>query len=228
VLSDHARLLKEAFANLPANARINWPTENVSLYDLAAITDVFANGWSSAGKEMSLLGLPVVLYSPQFVLYPPSLNYVGTSTAGYFAEVERALADGWSIERTRRTFRWNAVEYHYASLDISDSFSRDEHAPFLAKALRRVIRSIAPTLQQESDCRRRSKSLAAGGKMSMVLRGQLNSVVDLELPASTVSLAEETECLKREVGRLVDGLFGPAGDPRTNPLAAKLRGFAGS
>ena len=95
VLSDHARLLKEAFANLPANARINWPTENVSLYDLAAITDVFANGWSSAGKEMSLLGLPVVLYSPQFVLYPPGLNYVGTSTAGYFAEIERALADFW-------------------------------------------------------------------------------------------------------------------------------------
>jgi hypothetical protein len=228
VLSDHARLLKEAFAKLPANAKVNWPTENVSLYDLAAITDVFANGWSSAGKEMSLLGLPVVLYSAQFVLYPPSLNYVGTTKAAYFAQIERALADGWDIERTRKTFRWNAVDYHYASLDISDSFSRDEHAPFLAKAMRRVIRAIAPTLQQESDCRRRSKNLSAGGRMGEVLHGQLVSVVDLELPASAVSLAEETECLKREVGRLVDGLFGPGGDPRTNPLAAKLRGFAGS
>ncbi len=64
--------------------------------------------------------------------------------------------------------------------------------------------------------------------MSELLRRQLSTVVDLEMPPSRVSLAEETECLKREVGRLVDGLFGPGGDPRTNPLAAKLRRFAGS
>jgi hypothetical protein len=61
-----------------------------------------------------------------------------------------------------------------------------------------------------------------------VLHGRLNSVVDLEVPPSAVSLAEETECMKREVGRLVDGLFGRGADPLINPLAARLRRFAGS
>jgi hypothetical protein len=34
--------------------------------------------------------------------------------------------------------------------------------------------------------------------------------------------------MKREVGRLVDGLFGRGADPLINPLAARLRRFAGS
>ena len=226
VLSDHAGLLKEAFAKLPSNARVNWPTENVSLYDLATITDVFANGWSSAGKEMSLLGLPVVLYSPQLVLYPPSLNYVGTTRMEYFSQIERALEDGWNVERIRRTYRWNAVEFRYSTLDISDSFSRNEHAPFIVKALRKMIKSVAPTMEQERDCRRRAKRLSVGGMISDVIHGRLNSAVDLDLPPSSFSLEEETALLRREVGRLVDGLYGSARNLQNNALADKLRAYA--
>ena len=71
MLSDHAKMLQDAFVTLPRNVKVNWPTDTVSLYDLARITDVFANAWSSAGKEMAWLGLPVVLYSPELTLYPP-------------------------------------------------------------------------------------------------------------------------------------------------------------
>jgi hypothetical protein len=228
VLSDHARLLKQAFSDLPDNVRVNWPTENVSLYDLAAITDVFANGWSSAGKEMTSLGLPVVLYSPLLVLYPASLNYVGTTISEYFGQLERALQDGWNPDRIRKTFRWNAVEFYYSALDISDSFARDEHAPFLARALLKLINGVAPTFQQESDCRRRSKRLSASDKVCRIIHEQLAAAADLDGQPPSVSLAEETAFLKSEVRRLADGLYGPGRNPQNNDLASKLRYFADS
>ena len=53
VLSEHAKMLQVALSELPDNVKVNWPTDKVSLYDLANITDAFANAWSSAGKEMA-------------------------------------------------------------------------------------------------------------------------------------------------------------------------------
>ena len=103
VLSEHARILQAVLAGLPPNVKVNWPTDHVSLYDLANIADVFANGWSTAGKEMAWLGLPVVLYSNDLTLYPPSLNYVGTTKPEYFRQIEQALNDGWDPERIRKT-----------------------------------------------------------------------------------------------------------------------------
>ncbi len=105
VKSMHAEQLKEVFRNLPANVAINWPTDNLSIYDIAEEADVFLNAWSSVGVEMSLLGLPVVLYSEE-LLYPPELNFLGKTIPSYFEEVEKALEYGWDFEKIRMTFRW--------------------------------------------------------------------------------------------------------------------------
>lgn len=226
ILSDHAVLLKEALDELPQNVRVNWPTENVSLYDLAAIVDVFANGWSSAGKEMVSLGLPVVLYSPELALYPTQLNYVGTTREEYFGQIEQALRDGWDPERIRKVYRWYAVEFHYSALDISESFTKDENASVLKKGLAKLLSVAAPGLEQEADCRRRAKSLRASAKIGRIIHEQLNAAVDLDEPASAITLAEETTFLKREVRRLVDGLYGSGENLRNNTLALRLRGFA--
>jgi hypothetical protein len=198
------------------------------LYDLASITDVFANAWSSAGKEMAWLGLPVVLYSRELALYPASLNYVGTTKSEYFQQIERALNDGWDPERIRKVYRWCAVEFDYSSLDISESFSRNENGTFAQKALGKILRTIAPTWEQERDCRERAKRLSVGGKINRMIIDHLNSAVDLDEAAPAVSLAEETGFLKSEVRRLADGLFGSEMNSRSNALANKLRAFASS
>ncbi len=126
VKSPHATLLEGVFRRLPANVAVNWPTDQVSLYDLANEADVFLNAWSSAGKEMSLLGLPVVIYSPELVFYPADLNYLATSEAAFFRQIDAALEDGWSLERSRQTYRWLAVEFGYGLVDLSDSYPRSE------------------------------------------------------------------------------------------------------
>src|SRR5262249_27070023 len=118
VQSHHARRLKEALSQLPANVAVNWPSDGISMYDLVDQTDMFLNSWSSVGKEMSLLGIPVVIYSPELPFYPQDLNYCGFTVKEYVHAIEQALDDGWSFERSRRAYRWSALEFHHAPIYI--------------------------------------------------------------------------------------------------------------
>jgi hypothetical protein len=228
LLSEHAIGLRQIFATLPDNVRVNWPTDNVSLYDLANITDVFTNAWSSAGKEMAWLGLPVVLYSRDLTLYPADLNYVGLTEAEYFAQLERALCEGWSAERILKTYRWCALEYDHAAMDISDSFSASEYRTLFRKVFNRMTRLVAPYHRQRADCRKRAPRLAAGDKISAILSGELNSVLDLPDETTKMSRSEEIACLKVEVGRLIHGLYGGTRPARRGPLQQALLSFCQS
>jgi hypothetical protein len=228
VLSDHAKTLQDALSTLPPNVRANWPTDGTSLYDLATITDVFANAWSSAGREMAWLGLPVVLYSTELCLYPPELNYVGTTEPEYFQQIEKALADGWSVETIRRTYRWSAVDLFYATLDISDAFSVDEHGPYLRRVLDRAVRSIAPTHRLRKILRRRGAGMAEAGRINRILSEGLTAVIDVAHLDAPVSYADETQFLKREVLRIVDGLYEGGRGYGGDSLPGKLLRFANS
>ena len=228
VLSEHAKMLKLALSELPDNVKVNWPADNVSLYDLANIADVFANAWSSAGKEMAWLGLPVVLYSKDLTLYPANLNYVGATEVEYFQMIEQALRDGWDPQRIRNTYRWCAIEYKLAALDISESFSGREHRSILARAKSRILRGLRLSQEQESDCRKRAPRLTASRQINSILMNQLDSVLDLDQVDIPASLDEESASLKNEVRRLVTGLYGVADDSQQNCLANKLRRFASS
>jgi hypothetical protein len=95
--SQHAELLKKSLNDLPKNVAINWPSDGISMYNLAEQTDVFLNAWSSVGKEMSLLGIPVVFYSRELAFYPAEINYLGSSLGEYFHEIDLAIKDGWNF-----------------------------------------------------------------------------------------------------------------------------------
>jgi hypothetical protein len=228
LVSDHAKMLMEAFATLPGNVRVNWPADRVSLYDVAVITDVFVNAWSSAGREMAWLGLPVVLYSPHLTHYPPDLNYVGSTEPEYFRQIEQALKDGWSAERIRKTYRSCAVDLYFAALDISDSFSVDEHVSSARRALNRLMRKLAPTRLQRSNCRQRAAHLASADRINRILSDELTAAFDLDDIQAPVTYAEETLSLKREVRRIVDALYGRRGNFAKDSLPGKLLDFATS
>lgn len=111
--SGYAKKLRKILNNLPPNVRVNWPTDYISLYDLAENTCVFLNAWSTTGVEMSMLGIPVVLYAKQLVSYPPDLNYVARDRGNYFLQIEKALQDGWSYKRIKKTYRWLALNHRH-------------------------------------------------------------------------------------------------------------------
>jgi hypothetical protein len=211
VLSQHARLLEGVLQDVPANAAVNWPSDGLSLYDLADQTDVFLNSWSSVGKEMSLLGIPVVIYSDELIFYPSDLNYLAVTQQGYFDAIEKALADGWSIERVRKAYRWGVVEFVRACVFVGDSYPVVEHPvrSLSVKILDRVRRYLDPYYRQRIDCRRKLPQLSAAAQIRTLIESGGHSVlegIDPELEEQT-ELFEETRYLKHELQRLAYALY---------------------
>lgn len=125
--SEHSLMLEARLKHLPDNIKVNWPSDQLSIYDLAEETDVFLNAWSSTGKEMTMLGLPVVIYSDVFTPYPADLNYIGTDKETYVAKIEEALHDGWDGERIRKTYRWYVHELERSEVDLASAVPSDRH-----------------------------------------------------------------------------------------------------
>ena len=137
-LSQNAALLTELLSDVPANVKVNWPDQAVSLYDLAQITDVLLNGTSNVGVEFSLLGIPVVVHDPENLFtYPRDLNYSAASLPEYELVITQALTDGWSFEHIRDAFRWKAFQFQRLCVDLGSAIP-----PWSAKSPLRVLRGL--------------------------------------------------------------------------------------
>jgi hypothetical protein len=233
VKSEHAHALETALADLPKNVNVNWPSDQISLYDLADITDVFLNSWSTAGKEMSMLGIPVVHYSSDLIFYPADLNYLGETKDLYFAQIEKALSEGWSAERIRKTYRWLAVEDAYSRIDISDSYREKEsgHRPLLRRVIDRLRRKMWPDFKQVDDCRRRAPRMASAPVIERIIREKKESIMEVVDPQNLpkVSDDEEMRALRAQVGRIARAMYGTRGEGiRGSGLRRSLMEFSGN
>lgn len=211
--SEHASLLEEVFEHLPVNAKVNWPADNLSLYDLAEEADVFLNAWSSVGKEMTLLGLPVVIYSRELVLYPPELNFISEDRQGYFAKIDEAIASGWSLDRVKMMYRWYALEFHYALVDISDGFSRQEgkRPSFSSRVGNRLRRMLDPYHRERLDLRRRAPVLREAERLRrVVLDGQASPIASANENEFS-SVETEHLAIVSQLGRLAAVIGGSEG-----------------
>lgn len=212
--SEHAAMLEKSLTNLPCNVVVNWPGDELSLYDLVDETSVFLTAWSSVGKEMPLLGLPTVTYAPGTVGYTADLNYVGTDRKAYFEAIDQALNDDWSFERARMTYRWGALEFGHALFDIGDSFKELEQVdyaqvPLARRLIGKLRRTLDPAAKLKADLRLRSPRLAAAGMISRIIEEKAESVLDLLDPATIeqATLEEETAALRHELTRLANALY---------------------
>ncbi|SHL53971.1 hypothetical protein SAMN05444159_6145 [Bradyrhizobium lablabi] len=231
VVSEHGKLLREMFVNLPSNIKVNWPEDKLSLYDLACGTDVVLNAWSSVGKEMGVLGIPVVLYSGNYVLYPADINDVATTAPDYFKKIECGLRDGWSFERARRAYRWSVYEFCRCVVDIGDSYPVLENPDrsIFEKLIGRVTRYISKDYEKQQDFRRRRKTLAAEGQIDRLLGSGDGTIVEHMMPAipGAGSLERETIALRGELKKLAAVLFPDQASRSGNHLYKMLTGSAG-
>lgn len=203
--SEHASLLEEVFEHLPVNAKINWPEDNLSLYDLAEEADVFLNAWSSVGKEMALLGLPVVIYSRELVLYPPELNFISEDRQGYFAKIDEAISSGWNLDRVKMMYRWYALEFHYALVDIGDGFSRQEgkRPAFFSRVVNRLRRMHDPYYRERRDLQWRAPVLREAAQIrQVILDGHASAVLSAVAKEEHTSFESEHRAVIKQLGRL--------------------------
>ncbi len=211
VKSQHAEIMQKMFVGLPENVRVNWPEDGLSLYDLACEADAFLNAWSSVGQEMSLLGLPVVIYSKELVLYPVDLNYLGETESQYFDQIEQALKDGWSFERVRKAYRWYAMMFGRSQISIENSYTGP--ATYKNKILLKFInglRRLYPLVLEWNDCQKRSVSLECAEVLNKVFIKRADRPFDVVDRGDEIvpSLEQETEYIKIEMARIAKALWG--------------------
>lgn len=140
--SQHVEQLRVLFKDIPRNCVINWPDDEISLYDLAKEIDVVCNAWSSAGKELGMLGIPVVQWASHILIYPPRPEYTADSPADYGAKIERALREGWSEQEIRRMYRWCAMEFGSSTFRVGDRVPRSRLANLASRAIRKIGRKL--------------------------------------------------------------------------------------
>lgn len=185
VESEAGMKLRDTISDLPPNVVVNWPDQNLSLYDLAQITDVALNATSSAGGELLALGIPVVCHEPlRLFSYPREFNIIPENSGDYESGIEQALQSGWSLENSRNAFRWRAFLFNDVARNLDESIPprarwtllRILNGLDLRTSLwvpRRVLRFL-----ETREMHGRSDTLAAAVDLDDMLRHRHTSLAD--------------------------------------------------
>lgn len=136
VSPDVAGILHE-LGNLPDNCSINTPEDNVSLYELIAISDVAINQSSSAGLEFLSLGVPVINCDPEIQgIYPPEFGM--RVSMGNYRDLAKALeiviGKGPDIRYSIQAFRWYGITLLRALLPLSNIFSEQSGMSLISES----------------------------------------------------------------------------------------------
>jgi hypothetical protein len=211
VESYNAIKLRELFEVVPPNVTINWPSDGISLYDLAKITDLNLNSTSSAGLEMSLFGVPVLLHDTEFMLaYDPKINSISYSKPEYRDMILDLVEQGKSIEHTRRAFRWLAFIFSNVQIDIADGFNYPSDG-FISNrkgivhsirnsALKNLQRYLPPIYERTQ---LRNRAFLQNGLLFDSILYQVDPILIQPLERSNITEADETVELKMAVNRLI-------------------------
>lgn len=164
-LSNHALQLKDTLGQLPENVQVNWPTDNISLYDIMLQCNVVLCAWSSVGKEAALFGLPVVSYAKDVLLYPLSFISHAETEQDYLKMIDLALEKGASSEIAVKAFRWFAHEYTFATINIEDAVPlQNGRLKLFRRIVNRLLDFAIPSQSHFSDIRRLRRPLKEADK----------------------------------------------------------------
>lgn len=208
--SQHAEQLLTSMTNLPGNIVVNWPTDKIAIYDLIADVDLVLNSWSSVGRELVFLGVPVLIYSKDLVFYPRELNYLGESVDSYFQIIDDLLARNESIElvldRIRNAYRWTVFEFEKTTAFIGNNFPEVSagRRSLIRKVGDRFARTFSANYREIRDCKRVINPMASIQSISKMLEKSENSLIDLKLPPvpNEMDTISESKALARELRRL--------------------------
>jgi hypothetical protein len=231
IISQHAKDVEAEFKNLPENVVINWPSDNVSFYDLIEETDLFLNAFSTSAREISMLGLPVLTYNNEDVLEPVSVNFVGGSVDEYLNQIDTLLLARFDFERIRFAYRWRALEQVYSHVSIKESYQeKDDLLSFsekVLKKLKRIINIIYPYWLQKLDCNNRAEFLNDHNLIELLLLQNQGNISNVRSYNDSLGLTsdEELVVIKSEIKRLMKSLYNDKKDIKVGTLRSYLDTF---
>ncbi len=223
--SEHALMLEKAFVNHPDNVSINLPTDGIALYELLVGTDAVLIAWSSAGMEAGMLGIPVVTWFGEAMLFPGSLTFEAKSRGEYGAMVDAALASPWSLERARLFYRWAVMMLVRTRVDMTNGRAPSVRSRGASRFIRRgfnyMRRRVTPWTDEKWTIMRRPKRLHDAPTIQALLDQQLPVFYDYDGAGPALVIDDETAGLKRELSTIADVLCESTGH-RAELLEAML------
>ena len=226
--SEQSVLLRDILATVPDNVHINWPAEDVSLYDLLDVTDVLTTGWSVTALEAMSLGIPVVTYDSNLPSYPADVMRTGRSAEAYFENLDLALAAGWDFANVVNGFRWMAYNFDTCTVPVSRALSLLEQpakGPILKfwRRLRNKFDFIGQTIDLLG-----WRTAREGGRIfaEILLKGH-DAIPPARSGHSAISADEEARTLTKELGTIHKILYPDDGKPHgfERGLGAKINRF---
>jgi hypothetical protein len=226
-MSEQAFQLMEIFKEFPENCSVNWPDQNVSLYDIAEEADIFLNGHSTTGVEMTFLGYPVVLYDPNIVHYPPGLNYYDPeiSINGYFKKIDEAINVGWSFENIRKAYRWLNLWHNRLSVDISDGVPFNDSGKARMTLKHNMVKLLTKYFYPSKDKQLQSFfkpfKLNSSDKIKNIFESRLDNFSFIE-DVNISSKKEETENIKKSFKEIYKIFYKADAPIKANTLRYRL------
>ena len=132
VLSDNGIKLSLFFNKIKKNKNIiiNLPADNVSIYNLIPYCDSVLTMGSTTTIETTLLGIPCVTMSKNFVAFPNELTDVALNKKQYIKLVDSSIDKKFNLNLSKKTFKWMVLTKHRSTLNFSNLFYFNENSLF--------------------------------------------------------------------------------------------------
>jgi hypothetical protein len=232
-----APVLKKVLAliqDVPSNIIINYPTDDISLYDVMQIVDVTLGYRSTVGVELAAYGIPVVAPANRdFYTYPDDIQRVGFTQEEYVSQIHKALSEGWSLENMRKAYRWLSFLFTRMSVDFSESVNAKPSTirpkkPGLKLWLWRkmvfIIIQFGPLVRERISMRNRTTSQLSKDVIFDVLSNSLPNLSDSRVwPEKVGDLEVENKELTNELNSMSTGIW--SNIKTDHSLASKIRDY---
>lgn len=128
ILSNNLIKLSYLFSKIKNNKNIiiNLPSDNVSIYNIIPYCDTVLTMGSTSTIETTLLGIPCVSMSENFLSFPKDITIVALNKKKYLKAIYYSLNKKLDLNLAKKTFRWLALKQYYSTLNLSNLFNFSE------------------------------------------------------------------------------------------------------
>ena len=104
--------------HLPDNIYINYPSDNISVYDLFDIIDLTLVSWSLTAIESLLHSKPVIVYDNNLTNYPDEIICAGNSINEYELNLENSKCSKYMLDVNLNElgFKWLKANFYFNNL----------------------------------------------------------------------------------------------------------------
>jgi hypothetical protein len=203
--SRNVERLLEILDSTPPNVFVNWPEQDLTMYELLQITDVVLSGHSSVAGEAISLGIPVVCHEHMELLsYPSELTIRPNYEKTYEYSIDQAVSQGWNFERIRSIYRWKYYQLNQIEVELGTSklyllFSRISELVryceriYRIKTPRQIIKIVSRLSLQSTT------SKTARFRILELINSGLESPQMIPNPTQVARSEDETKDLKKEL-----------------------------